>query len=206
MKLPQKPNVERVCRRCGSTFLTFRSRVNRGGAIYCSRNCFRITDGLERFYSYVDKSGPTPEHRHELGPCWEWQSCKDAGGYGRFCDKRVCKPAHVWIWELTNGPKMEGYDIDHLCRNRGCVNPEHLEHVTHRENVLRGMMPSAVVARTGICRNGHRMEGDNLMIEKNGRRRCLQCRRESNKRCKQLACTPKPIKVATSSHLRKGSA
>mgnify|MGYP001608583411 CR=1 FL=1 len=69
--------------------------------------------------------------------CWDWQASKTPGGYGSFraADRTVC--AHRFSYELLVGPIPEGLDLDHLCRNKGCVNPEHLEPVTRRENMLR---------------------------------------------------------------------
>jgi hypothetical protein len=83
--------------------------------------------------------------------------------------------AHRWYYELAYGPIPERHQIDHLCRNRGCVNPLHLEAVTQRENIARGMSPSAVTARTGVCQYGHTMEGYNVIVVQGGKRRCRAC-------------------------------
>jgi hypothetical protein len=104
----------------------------------------------ERFWPKVDKAGPIPANRPELGPCWLWTSIKTERGYGYFIantsraartpnggQKRV--PAHRYAYELVVGPVPEGLELDHLCRNHSCVNPAHLEPVTHQENVRRGM-------------------------------------------------------------------
>lgn len=89
-----------------------------------------------------------------LGDCLMYQGSKDSRGYGRIrlggrpANGGKSSTAHRVVYELANGPIPDGLEIDHLCRNRGCINPAHLEAVTHRENVLR--KPSAA-----FCRQGH---------------------------------------------------
>ncbi len=85
---------------------------------------------------------------NEITGCWDWLLSKE-GGYGRFRHK----VAHVFVWERANGPKPKGLDLDHLCRNRGCVNPGHLELVTRRENVRRGASPKLSVEQVAEIRS-----------------------------------------------------
>lgn len=108
--------------------------------------------------------------------CWNWQGGKDKNGYGFFTVEGKQYKAHRWIYEHTNGPIPEGLVIDHLCRNHSCVNPspDHLEPVTNRENVARGVGFAAHTLRTNTCINGHPLEGDNLKVYQ-GRRFCLTC-------------------------------
>ncbi|MGE3448999.1 MAG: HNH endonuclease signature motif containing protein [Microbacteriaceae bacterium] len=106
------------------------------------------------------------------GPCWIWQG-KSKLGYGFV--KRGGKEyrAHRWLWEQVVGPIPDGLVIDHLCRNTLCVNPDHLEPVTNRENVVRGIRPAQLAVRFADrthCKRGHEwVQGDAL---------CKQCRRE----------------------------
>lgn len=122
----------------------------------------------ERFWSKVDASGP----------CWEWTAGVGVGGYGRFAlsrlnDKTRCVYAHRYSYELLVGEIPEGLVIDHLCRNRKCVNPDHLEPVTQQENVLRGNGVTATNAKKDRCPKNHPYA--------EGRRRCLECDRERDK-------------------------
>src|SRR4051812_41628217 len=82
-----------------------------------------------RFWEKVEKEGAVPADRPSLGPCWEWTAFK-LRGYGQFSPWKglLCR-AHRYAYELLVGPIPEGHELDHLCRNRGCVNPAHLEPV-----------------------------------------------------------------------------
>lgn len=127
----------------------------------------------ERFWSKVDK---------QQDGCWLWTGEKSVKGYGRFefwiAPKKYRKVySHRFAWEQSHGPVPAGLQLDHLCRVRNCVNPDHLEIVTSRENTLRGMSSSAVTYRTGICKRGHALTDDNIYICSNGYRTCLSCLR-----------------------------
>lgn len=96
----------------------------------------------ERFWAHVRKT-PT---------CWEWTAgTTGASGYGVFRANGKATTAHRWAYEQLVGAVPEGLDLDHLCRNRLCVNPAHLEPVTHRENCLRGEAPAARYAQRERC-------------------------------------------------------
>jgi hypothetical protein len=96
---------------------------------------------------------------------------------GQGAKQRV---AHVVMWELLIGPVPEGMELDHLCRNTRCSNPQHLEPVTRRENYLRGTSVGAIAIRTGKCGNGHSME--DAYVKKNGReRQCRTCQLEKGR-------------------------
>lgn len=114
--------------------------------------------------------------------CWEWSGQKNERGYGRSsvfrADGGVSSTlVHRVAYELAAGAVPDGYEIDHLCRNRACVNPAHLEAVSHAENTLRGTSPSSVNARRVLCLHGHPLEGRNLLVTKKGHRACRECLR-----------------------------
>lgn len=119
----------------------------------------------ERFWARVDKSDE----------CWIWLGAKAAGGYGRVVVDGRYWMAHRFAYVDMVGPIPEGLELDHLCRVRDCVNPSHLEPVTHWENVRRGDGPVARNARKTECLNGHPLSGDNLMSV--DARRCRTCHR-----------------------------
>ena len=85
--------------------------------------------------------------------------------------------AHRVVYQLLAGPIPEALDLDHLCKVGHCVNPAHLEPVTHGDNVLRGLGPSAENKRSRTCRRGHLLAGDNLIVQKDGHRNCRECLR-----------------------------
>lgn len=116
--------------------------------------------------------------------CWEWQGAKNPKGYGIFGHHRRTEMAHRYSHKIFKGEIPKGFTIDHLCRNRGCVNPDHLEPVTQRENLLRGNGWSGRNARKALCPRGHVLAGDNLCgwRLKKGFRECLICNKEMQKR------------------------
>lgn len=139
------------CAECGTEF----RRVIGSHSDYCSVFC--------RFIAKVAITDPAE--------CWEWTAGKRSHkGYGGFNGKHY---AHRFAYELAVGPIPDGLTLDHLCRNRLCVNPDHLEPVTARENTLRGESPNVVTARTGVCKRGHSM--DDAYIERDGSRQCRHC-------------------------------
>lgn len=71
-------------------------------------------------------------------PCWDWGRARDGAGYGAIWYEGRVQGAHRWVYEQLVGPIAKGLDLDHLCRNPRCVNPDHLEPVTHAENIRRG--------------------------------------------------------------------
>lgn len=114
------------------------------------------------------------------GECWEWTAGLMGGGYGQFHHKGKPNYAHRWLYEAVNGGVDKRLTLDHLCRNRKCVRPDHLEPVSRGENVLRGEGLSAMAARATHCPKGHAYSGANLVIKKDGCRRCRECHRLSS--------------------------
>lgn len=96
------------------------------------------------------------------GPgCWAWIGSRATGGYGSIWRDGRNVHAHRAVYELLVGPIPDGLHIDHLCRNRNCVNPDHLEPVTLVENILRGEGIMALNARKTHCMHGHPFTEEN---------------------------------------------
>ena len=121
-----------------------------------------------RFWLYVE---PEPN-----SGCWLWVGAM-ADGYGVIqrggMQGKVL--AHRYSYEMFREPIPMDFQIDHRCRMRSCVNPNHLEVVTARENFLRGIHRSAQIHRTGLCLRGHPLTEDNLHINTRGKRQCRTC-------------------------------
>lgn len=127
----------------------------------------------DRFWVKLDKHGPNG--------CWLWHAALSTTGYGKYSHEGVVSQAHRVAYEDAKGPIPAGLDLDHLCRVRACVNPDHLEPVTRRVNTLRGETVAAANAVKTHCLRGHPLEGDNVYIQvsRSGHpeRSCKTCRR-----------------------------
>lgn len=106
--------------------------------------------------------------------CLEWIGARQSLGYGNFRVEGKTLKAHRFSYELNVGPIPEGLVIDHLCRNRACVRPDHLEPVTQKVNVHRGEGVAAAKARKTRCHKGHELAGENLREDSYGRH-CRAC-------------------------------
>jgi hypothetical protein len=130
-----------------------------------------------------------PVHRffHQMkiadSGCWEWTGSKRRG-YGRFRVKGKTIPAHRFAWAYFNFRDFpEGLEPDHLCKNRGCVNPDHIQPVTHLENIQRAeTCISTLNAAKTHCRYGHPLSGQNLYKPGRGGRVCRICRKATDHR------------------------
>ena len=157
-----------TCQRCGEARMLL--HPNMAGEM-CQRCAGKIGSEAaaaskkplrDRFEQYIDRSGA----------CWLWTGLTQANGYGTFFVGGHSKRAHRISYELNVGPIPDGLHIDHLCRVRNCVNPDHLEPVTPLENSRRAM-------RTH-CVNGHEFTEANTYRHQ-GKRYCRTCRRARNR-------------------------
>jgi hypothetical protein len=150
--------------------------------IHLHRGIFRKGDGRKRghppipaevrFWIKVDRRGDDE--------CWPWMAGLTRAGYGQFQPDRKTGQTHIYAhrfsYELLVGPIPEGLTIDHLCRNRQCVNPRHLEPVTNKENGLRGISVAAMNARKTHCAKGHPYSKENIYVfPSKGGRKCRIC-------------------------------
>jgi hypothetical protein len=125
----------------------------------------------ERFWAKVEKTDT----------CWLWSGHTVTNGYGTIgVDKRRVL-VHRYAYELLVGPIPDGLHLDHLCRVRTCVNPDHLEPVTNRENALRGASFVAQQAAQTHCLRGHEFTPENTYVWRTSRV-CRECRRRSHSR------------------------
>jgi HNH endonuclease len=142
----------------------------------------------ENFWKRVDKNS-------EDG-CWRWLASTQHQGYGVVAiwnhGKRIKKMAHRLAYEFVKGPIPKGLTIDHLCRVPSCVNPAHLEAVSNRENVLRGVGLTAQNARKTHCKRGHELTPENTYTPSNRptERWCRICQRAKNTRWRRSRGIP----------------
>ena len=109
--------------------------------------------------------------------CWEWVGAHTVLGYGVVRRDNKNKSAHRLSYEAFVGPIPLGLELDHLCRNTKCINPAHLEPVTHQVNVLRGVGTPAVHAAKTHCDRGHEFSEKNTKTGPKGDRVCIECSR-----------------------------
>ena len=146
---------------------------------------------LEQRIAAIIAAAPMPKRRGVRKPlerfmekvqilpsgCWRWAGKIHRSGYGLFSVGHARHTtAHRWLYQQLHGPLAAAVDLDHLCRNRWCVRPSHVEPVTRRENLLRGETLPAGNVRKTHCPQGHPYDEENT-YEYRGARQCLSCRR-----------------------------
>jgi len=116
--------------------------------------------------------------------CWIWLGALDAKGYGSISVNGKNLKAHRWAYEHFIGPIPVGLVPDHLCHLPCCVNPWHMEPVTHQVNILRGQGIAAIRAKQTHCIHGHELAGDNLLSQSRRGRQCKLCHRKITNRAR----------------------
>ncbi len=190
-----------LCRcECGGETVAFGGNLRRAHTTSCgclhrersseaARRPRPANDFRDRFWAKVEKNGPIPEYRPDLGPCWIWTAALKPSGYGQFMIGGRCCYAHRVAYETTVGIIPAGLELDHLCREPRCCNPAHLEPVTGAENHRRSTGPAKLAevyrakrART-CCRYGHAYRSATA-VDKNGRRYrvCSECANATQRR------------------------
>jgi hypothetical protein len=134
-------------------------------------------DRLLTFWSRVRLDG-------EPG-CWLWTGSRNGAGYASFAIRGIGHVGHRLAYQLVVGPIPAGFQVDHLCRIRHCVNPSHMELVTSAENTLRGLGPGGLNSRKTHCRHGHEFTPENTAIDANGNRQCRACHNLRTRRRRQ---------------------
>lgn len=131
---------------------------------------------LEPIVRFNEKWKTSTEHSYNDDPCWEWTACRTKKGYAQlFADGKTTR-AHRWSYEHFREPIPDGLELDHLCRVRHCVNPDHLEAVTSGENSRRGETGKGKRTKKSHCWRGHPLSGHNLYVFRDSRQ-CVTCKK-----------------------------
>ena len=114
--------------------------------------------------------------------CIKWSGSINPLGYGTRYFRKKMMNAHRAAWIEKHGEVAKGIDIDHLCRNRACVNLKHLRAITHRENLMSGQTVAAMNSRKTKCINGHDFSPENTYRNPAGSRECRICRKAQHEK------------------------
>lgn len=144
-----------------------------------TKQIYTLRDSRSRFFSKITKL---------KNGCWKWKGSLTSQGYSQFYFNGAMTTGHRFSYRLSRGEIPSDLFLDHLCRNRWCSNPKHLEAVSAKENILRGNGITAMNARKTHCNHGHSLSGDNLEVVTERRCRACSSRRstETAKRRKLL--------------------
>lgn len=176
------------CRACGKDLVpSGRNGQYRKTQRYCGPKCARTCQPI--IYRPIEdrfKKRIIIENAGYKTPCWRWTGSFYTNGYGRIRDagaKGKLWATHIYAYEQKHGPVPAGTELDHLCRNRWCCNPDHVEAVTHRVNALRGQAPAVLLHRSQQCKRGHEFNETNTYYYKHGTRKgrvafCRVCKNE----------------------------
>lgn len=185
--MSQKRTIPRICLQCGAGFFVTATMVRQGRGKFCSKPCYDL--------AMREQARATLRHRLLArvtrldNGCWQWTGCLGSDGYGVLKIAGRRRKAHVVAYELHLGLVPDGLVLDHLCRNRGCVNPAHLDPVTEAVNILRGESPTILLHRAGVCKRGHLVSPENTYYRKGTRQivACRVCQRERKRRAREKA-------------------
>lgn len=160
---PGKPGVAQ-CPDCGSPMGDRSLYLKRERCWECYSERRRLARDAKLAIRAADRQARLAARRSytvEAGGCWRWNGYIADHGYGALTEHGKSVYAHRWMFEQKRGPIPEGMYLDHLCRNPACVNPDHLEPVTHAENLRRGIGTKLTWEDVGEIRR-RRAAGDKL--------------------------------------------
>jgi len=149
---------------------------------FCSKRCSGLHNRkraapIERFRT---------SYQVVVNGCWQWSAGLFQTGYGRLYDGERSIGAHCFSYRHFIGPIAKGLTVDHICRNRACVNPLHLRLLSSGSNVLAGLSPSALNKRKTRCLRGHQFSPANTHLAKDGHRTCRECSRLRARRWREI--------------------
>ena len=163
----ERAKQTKTCRQCGKVYSPgYNQRAAFEESRYCSRECSnnRNRRSIDKIFALIRIDPVTG--------CHEWQGYRNKGGYGRTRLMGTRQLVHRIVWEHKNGPVPDGLELDHICRNTSCCNPEHLRAVTSKVNSLAGVNPCAENARKTHC---PKCGGEYDRVNKRGARYCRAC-------------------------------